>query len=118
MTVVWAALTMVCAACNSYSQLAAVRFLQGIAEASTYSGTQYIIGSWYKGSEAGKRIGLFQASGMVGTMFAGRFGRLSLLTHDSDLVRCHDDGDLEYHEWTRWTPRLEMGKYLPCDLGV
>jgi len=71
MTVVWAALTMVCAACNSYSQLAAVRFLQGIAEASTYSGTQYIIGSWYKGSEAGKRIGLFQASGMVGTMFAG-----------------------------------------------
>lgn len=71
MTLVWAALTMVCAACNTFSQLAAVRFFQGIAEASTYSGTQYIIGSWYKGPEVGKRIGLFQASGMVGTMFAG-----------------------------------------------
>ncbi|KAH8690933.1 major facilitator superfamily domain-containing protein [Talaromyces proteolyticus] len=71
MTLVWALLTMVCAACHSFSQLAAVRFFQGMAEASTYSGTQYIIGSWYKGNEAGKRIGLFQASGMVGTMFSG-----------------------------------------------
>lgn len=71
MTFVWAILTMVCGACNSFEQLAAVRFIQGIAEASTYSGTQYIIGSWYKGPEIGKRVGLFQASGMVGTMFAG-----------------------------------------------
>ncbi|TPX13698.1 uncharacterized protein E0L32_005901 [Thyridium curvatum] len=71
MTLLWAGLTMVCAACNSFSHLAAVRFFQGMIEASTYSGTQYIIGSWYKGPEVGKRIGLFQASGMVGTMFAG-----------------------------------------------
>ncbi|QKX62387.1 uncharacterized protein TRUGW13939_09546 [Talaromyces rugulosus] len=71
MTVVWSCLTMVCAACNGFSSLAAVRFFQGVVEASTYSGTQYIIGSWYKGPEVGKRIGLFQASGMAGTMFAG-----------------------------------------------
>lgn len=71
MTLVWAGLTMVCAACHNFSQLAAVRFFQGMVEASTYSGTQYILGSWYKGPEVGKRIGLFQASGMVGTMFAG-----------------------------------------------
>lgn len=71
MTFIWALLTMACGACNNFSQLAAVRFFQGIAEASTYSGTQYIIGSWYKGPEVGKRVGLFQASGMVGTMFAG-----------------------------------------------
>ncbi|KAJ5605762.1 pantothenate transporter liz1 [Penicillium lagena] len=71
MTVVWSILTMSCGACHNFSQLAAVRFLQGMAEASTYSGTQYILGSWYKGSEVGKRIGLFQASGMVGTMFSG-----------------------------------------------
>jgi ACS family pantothenate transporter-like MFS transporter len=79
MTLVWALLTMICAACHSFSQLAAVRFFQGMAEASTYSGTQYIIGSWYKGNEAGKRIGLFQASGMVGTMFSGM-----LSTHKSE----------------------------------
>jgi ACS family pantothenate transporter-like MFS transporter len=71
MTMVWSCLTMVCAACNGFSSLAAVRFIQGVVEASTYSGTQYIIGSWYKGPEVGKRIGLFQASGMAGTMFAG-----------------------------------------------
>lgn len=71
MTFVWALLTMVCGACSTFSHFAAVRFFQGIAEASTYSGTQYIIGSWYKGPEVGKRVGLFQASGMVGTMFAG-----------------------------------------------
>ncbi|CAH0027596.1 unnamed protein product [Clonostachys rhizophaga] len=71
MTLVWALLTMACAACNSFGHLVPVRFFQGIAEASTYSGTQYIIGSWYKGPEVGKRVGLFQASGMVGTMFAG-----------------------------------------------
>jgi len=42
-----------------------------MAEASTYSGTNYIIGSWYKPHEIGKRTGLFAASGMAGTMFAG-----------------------------------------------
>ncbi|KAM0554920.1 hypothetical protein ACHAPJ_006656 [Fusarium lateritium] len=71
MTLVWALLTMTCGACSSFKHLAPVRFFQGVAEASTYSGTQYIIGSWYKGPEIGKRVGLFQASGMVGTMFAG-----------------------------------------------
>ncbi|SPO03707.1 related to transmembrane transporter Liz1p [Cephalotrichum gorgonifer] len=71
MTVVWALLTMSCGAAKNFSALAGIRFVQGIAEASTYSGTQYIIGSWYKGPEVGKRIGLFQASGMAGTMFAG-----------------------------------------------
>lgn len=62
---------MCSAACNNFSQIAAVRFFQGMAEASTYSGTQYIIGSWYKPNEIGKRVGLFSASGMAGTMFAG-----------------------------------------------
>jgi|SRR5688572_25092625 MFS family permease len=110
MTVVWAGLTIACAGCTHYSQLAAVRFLQGIAEASTYSGTQYIIGSWYKGSEAGKRIGLFQASGMVGTMFAGMFwNRLS--GSKADMAhRHHDDCYLEYHGWRCWPSWLEMGK--------
>ncbi|EFW98884.1 major facilitator superfamily transporter pantothenate [Grosmannia clavigera kw1407] len=71
MTLIWACLTMASAGCNSFGSLATVRFLQGIFEASTYSGTQYVIGSWYKSAEIGKRVGLFQASGMVGTMFSG-----------------------------------------------
>jgi ACS family pantothenate transporter-like MFS transporter len=62
---------MCMAACSSFSQLAAVRFFQGVIEASTYAGTQYIIGSWYKPSEIGKRVGFFSAFAQAGTMFGG-----------------------------------------------
>lgn len=46
MVVVWAGLVMCTAACKTYAQLCAVRFFQGLVEASTYCGTIYIIGSW------------------------------------------------------------------------
>lgn len=39
-------LVMCAAACKNYQQLMAVRFFQGLVEASTYCGTIYIIGSW------------------------------------------------------------------------
>lgn len=71
MVVIWAGLTMVAAACTNYSQLCAVRFFQGLIEASTYSGTIYIIGSWYKPREIAKRVAIFTASGNAGQMFAG-----------------------------------------------
>ncbi|KAF9871135.1 major facilitator superfamily transporter [Colletotrichum karsti] len=71
MVVVWAALTMVSAACKTVTQLCVVRFFLGLAEASTYAGTIYIIGSWYKPKEISKRTAIFTASGQVGTMFAG-----------------------------------------------
>ncbi|KFY88925.1 hypothetical protein V498_06612 [Pseudogymnoascus sp. VKM F-4517 (FW-2822)] len=71
MMVIWAGLTMVTAAVNNLTQLCVVRFFLGLAEASTYSGTIYIIGSWYKPEEIGRRTALFTASGQVGTMFAG-----------------------------------------------
>ncbi|KAK8068969.1 Pantothenate transporter liz1 [Apiospora phragmitis] len=71
MVLVWAWLTMCTAACRTYAQLCAVRFLQGLAEASTYCGTIYIIGSWYKPCEIAKRTAVFTASGQAGSMFAG-----------------------------------------------
>ncbi|KAJ1324576.1 MFS transporter ACS family pantothenate transporter [Microdochium nivale] len=71
MVLVWAALTMACAGCTTYSQLCAVRFFQGLAEASTYCGTIYTIGSWYTPFEICKRTAIFTASGQAGTMFAG-----------------------------------------------
>ncbi|KAI1035113.1 hypothetical protein LB503_011768 [Fusarium chuoi] len=43
MVVVWAGLTMTSAACKTYAQLCAVRFLMGLAEASTYAGSIYIM---------------------------------------------------------------------------
>lgn len=46
MVVAWAGLTMASAACSTYSQLCAVRFFMGLAEASTYAGSIYVMGSW------------------------------------------------------------------------
>lgn len=71
MVLVWAGITMTCAACRTYAQFCAVRFLQGLAEASTYCGTIYIIGSWYKPSEIATRTAIFTAAGQAGSMFAG-----------------------------------------------
>lgn len=62
---------MVSAAAKTTTQLCVVRFFLGLAEASTYSGTIYIIGSWYKPREIAKRTAIFTASGQIGTMFAG-----------------------------------------------
>ncbi|KAF6520706.1 hypothetical protein HZS61_014964 [Fusarium oxysporum f. sp. conglutinans] len=71
MVVVWAGLTMGSAACKTYAQLCAVRFLMGLAEASTYAGSIYIMGSWYKSNEIAKRTAMFTVAGQVGKMFAG-----------------------------------------------
>ncbi|VUC20091.1 unnamed protein product [Clonostachys rosea] len=71
MIVVWAGLTMASAACTTFSQLCAVRFFMGLAEACTYPACIYVIGSWYKRDEIAKRTALFTVAGQVGNMFAG-----------------------------------------------
>ncbi|KAI1075385.1 MFS general substrate transporter [Whalleya microplaca] len=69
--VVWAGLTMVTASAQKPQSIMAIRFFQGIAEATTFVGTHYILGSWYTERELGKRSGIFTASGLVGTMIGG-----------------------------------------------
>ncbi|KAI5868168.1 MFS general substrate transporter [Durotheca rogersii] len=69
--VIWACLTMVTASVNKPESIMAIRFFQGIAEATTFVGTHYILGSWYTESELGKRSGIFTASGLAGTMIGG-----------------------------------------------
>ncbi|OLN86766.1 Pantothenate transporter liz1-like protein 6 [Colletotrichum chlorophyti] len=71
MVVVWAGLTMASAAVKTTAQICVIRFFLGLAEASTYSGAIYIMGSWYKPQEIATRTAIFTASGQVGTMFAG-----------------------------------------------
>ncbi|KAH6612820.1 major facilitator superfamily domain-containing protein [Chaetomium sp. MPI-SDFR-AT-0129] len=71
MMLVWAALTMITASSHSPQAIMAIRFFQGIAEASTFVGTHYILGSWYTERELGKRSGIFTASGLAGTMIGG-----------------------------------------------
>ncbi|EME43195.1 hypothetical protein DOTSEDRAFT_72543 [Dothistroma septosporum NZE10] len=48
-----------------------VRFFQGFFEASCFVGVQWILGSWYKPEEIGKRTAIFTSSGLAGTLFSG-----------------------------------------------
>ncbi|WEJ93879.1 hypothetical protein PSN45_001356 [Yamadazyma tenuis] len=69
--ILWAICTMSTAACKSFSSVCAVRFLLGCFESSTFSGTIYVLGFWLKRDEIGKRIGVFAASGVAGSMISG-----------------------------------------------
>lgn len=71
MMIIWAGLTMVTASVHKPQSIMAIRFFQGIAEATTFVGTHYILGSWYTERELGKRSGIFTASGLAGTMIGG-----------------------------------------------
>ncbi|KAK3046673.1 hypothetical protein LTR09_011887 [Extremus antarcticus] len=52
-------------------QIMVIRFFQGFFEASCFVGVHWILGSWYKPSEIGKRTAIFTSSGLAGTMFSG-----------------------------------------------
>lgn len=71
MQIVWGVLTFCTSAVHNVQQIYAIRFFQGVSEASTFVGTHYILGSWYKPSELGKRSGIFTSSGLAGTLFSG-----------------------------------------------
>lgn len=71
MMVLWGGLTMVTASVRNPQSIMAIRFFQGICEASTFVGTHYILGAWYTERELGKRSGIFTSSGLAGTMIGG-----------------------------------------------
>ncbi|KAF7192540.1 putative transporter SEO1 [Pseudocercospora fuligena] len=49
----------------------AMRFFTGMFECCSFTGTIYVIGSWYKPGEIGRRTALFFIASPLGTMFAG-----------------------------------------------
>jgi len=57
---------------HNWSGLLATRFFLGLAESSMFPGSFYLIGMWYKRSEAQKRYSFFFGS----TSLAGAFGGL------------------------------------------
>ncbi|GAA6052636.1 hypothetical protein JCM3770_003905 [Rhodotorula araucariae] len=71
MTVTWGSLTMVTAAAKSTSHLCAIRFFQGMAEASTFVGAHLIMGSWYTETELCKRGAIFSSAAQIATLFSG-----------------------------------------------
>ncbi|KAJ7905611.1 MFS general substrate transporter [Mycena olivaceomarginata] len=70
-TLIWGGLTMVTAAATNVRHLYVIRFFQGMAEASTFVGAHYIMGSWFKEQELGKRGAIFSSSAQVATIFSG-----------------------------------------------
>ncbi|CAL1717373.1 unnamed protein product [Somion occarium] len=71
MEVIWSSLTMVLASAKNFETLIAVRFFVGLAESTFYPAIQYVIGSWYKGDELGKRACIFHTASAIGPMFSG-----------------------------------------------
>ncbi|KAK0468438.1 MFS general substrate transporter [Desarmillaria tabescens] len=71
MQILWGVLTFCTSAVHNVQSIYAIRFFQAMAESSTFVGTHYILGSWYKSGELGKRSGIFTSSGLAGTLFSG-----------------------------------------------
>jgi MFS transporter, ACS family, pantothenate transporter len=67
----WGLLTLGTAFVHHPWEIMVIRFFQGVFEASCFVGVQWILGSWYKPSEIGKRTAIFTSSGLAGQMFSG-----------------------------------------------
>lgn len=67
----WGLSTFGLAWSQNVETLYAMRFLTGMFECCSFTGTIYVIGSWYKPKEIGRRVSLFFVASPLGTMFAG-----------------------------------------------
>ncbi|KZF18926.1 MFS general substrate transporter [Xylona heveae TC161] len=56
---------------RGYSDLMAFRFMIGFFESAFFPGVHYVLGSWYRGDEVGRRGGLFYIGLTLGTLTSG-----------------------------------------------
>jgi ACS family pantothenate transporter-like MFS transporter len=68
---VWMLLTFCLAGATSSGQVMIIRFFVGLVESVFYPAAHFLIGSWYKPSELGKRACIFHASAAAAVMFSG-----------------------------------------------
>jgi ACS family pantothenate transporter-like MFS transporter len=68
---VWTILTFCLAAATTSNYVIAIRFFVGLVESIFYPAAHFLIGSWYKPSELGKRACIFHASSAAAGMFSG-----------------------------------------------
>ncbi|KAJ4386426.1 hypothetical protein N0V93_009321 [Gnomoniopsis smithogilvyi] len=68
---VWTILTFTLAAATTSNQVICIRFFVGLCESIFYPAAHFLIGSWYKPSELGKRACIFHASSALAGMFSG-----------------------------------------------
>ncbi|KAI0023053.1 MFS general substrate transporter [Xylariomycetidae sp. FL0641] len=69
--IIWGILTIGTYAVTNVNQLYPLRFVIGLLEGSSFVGIQYVLGSWYKKTELGKRTAIFACAAYVGTMISG-----------------------------------------------
>ncbi|CAC9889999.1 unnamed protein product, partial [Aureobasidium pullulans] len=67
----WGICTLGLAWSQNLHNVYAMRFFTGIFECCSFTRTIYVIGSWYKPGEIGRRVSLFFIASPLGTMFAG-----------------------------------------------
>lgn len=67
----WGIITVGTFAITNSTQLYYIRFFLGLLEGTCFVGIQYVLGSWYKRMELGKRTAIFTSSAYVGTAFGG-----------------------------------------------
>lgn len=67
----WGLATFGLAWAQNVDTVYAMRFLVGLFESCSFTGVIYVIGSWYKPREIGRRVALFFIASPLGTMFAG-----------------------------------------------
>ncbi|KAF9733399.1 transporter SEO1-like protein 2 [Paraphaeosphaeria minitans] len=67
----WALSTFGLAWAQNVETVYAMRFFTGVFECCSFTGTIYVIGSWYRPTEVGRRVALFYVAAPLGTMFAG-----------------------------------------------
>lgn len=68
----WGILTIATFAVTNVNQLYPIRFFIGFLEGSCFVGIQYVLGSWYKRTEIGKRTAIFATAAYIATMVSGR----------------------------------------------
>lgn len=67
----WGVLVLSIYKTTNYRQLCVIRFFQAFFESSTFSGTHFILGNWYRDDELTKRSAVFTSSGLIGSIFSG-----------------------------------------------
>lgn len=67
----WGLSTFGLAWARNIETIYAMRFFTGVFECCSFTGTIYIIGSWYRPGEIGRRVALFFIASPLETMFAG-----------------------------------------------
>lgn len=66
----WGLFTLLQYRVQSYAELMAYRFFVGLFEAPFFPGVHFVLGSWYRGDEYGRRGGLFYIGLTLGTLTA------------------------------------------------